>query len=101
MVNPARSFVESSAAAWGARRDRRLERKAAAAVNVAAVYGAVIEEALQLFFADFEDAITAAAARRAIYPNPQHRPPGTDHRPPSPAAAEVTPRSIRRRRRLS
>jgi predicted nucleic acid-binding protein len=32
---------------------------------VAAVDGAVVQEALQLRFSDFEDAVTAAAARRA------------------------------------
>ena len=33
--------------------------------GVAAVDGAVVQEALQLRFSDFEDAVTAAAARRA------------------------------------
>jgi predicted nucleic acid-binding protein len=35
------------------------------AIGVAAVDGAVVQEALQLPFSDFEDAVTAAAARLA------------------------------------
>lgn len=88
-----RPFAEASAAVWAAaetgvaegmlaahaittihylvRREKgnaQAKRTAAAILRVfkvASVDGAVIQEALQLPFADFEDAVTAAAARSA------------------------------------
>ena len=88
-----RPFAEASAAAWEAAetgvcegllaahavttihylvRKERNTAKTQAMVSailrvfgVAAVDGAVLQEALQLSFSDFEDAVTAAAARRA------------------------------------
>jgi predicted nucleic acid-binding protein len=86
-------YVEASAAAWaavetgiskgllaahavttihylvrkemGATKARRIVSAILRVFGVAAVEGAVIQEALQLSFSDFEDAVTAAAARSA------------------------------------
>jgi predicted nucleic acid-binding protein len=49
----------------GAAKARRIISTILKVFRVAAVDGAVIEEALQLSFPDFEDAVTAAAARLA------------------------------------
>jgi len=86
-------YVEASAAAWaaietgsadgllaahavttihylvrkelGATKAKRIMSAMLRVFGVAAVDGAVIQEALQLSFSDFEDAVTAAAARFA------------------------------------
>jgi predicted nucleic acid-binding protein len=88
-----RPYVEASAAAWaavetgisggllaahavttihylvrkerGAVKARRIISAILRVFGVAAVDGAVVQEALQLSFCDFEDAVTAAAARCA------------------------------------
>jgi predicted nucleic acid-binding protein len=88
-----RPYVEASAAAWaavetgisggllaahavtgihylvrkerGAVKARRIISAILRVFSVAAVDGAVVQEALQLSFCDFEDAVTAAAARCA------------------------------------
>ena len=49
----------------GAIRDRRLVSALLRVFGVAAVDGGVVQEALQSSFSDFEDAVTAAAARLA------------------------------------
>lgn len=49
----------------GAAKAKRVVSAILRVFSVAAVDGAVIQEALQLSFSDFEDAVTAAAARRA------------------------------------
>jgi predicted nucleic acid-binding protein len=49
----------------GAAKARRIVSAILRVFEVAAVDGAVIQEALQLSFSDFEDAVTAAAARLA------------------------------------
>lgn len=49
----------------GNARARRILSAILSVFGVAAVDGAVIQEALQLPFSDFEDAVTAAAARSA------------------------------------
>ena len=86
-------YVEASAAAWaaveagiaegmlaahaattihylvrkemGAMKTRRIVSALLRVFDVAAVNGAVVQEALELPFSDFEDAVTAAAARLA------------------------------------
>jgi len=49
----------------GAAKARRIISAMLKVFGVAAIDGAVIQEALQLSFSDFEDAVTAAAARFA------------------------------------
>ncbi|MBZ5634113.1 MAG: PIN domain-containing protein [Acidobacteriia bacterium] len=49
----------------GAVKTKRIISAILRVFGVAAVDGAVVQEALQLTFADFEDAVTAAAARLA------------------------------------
>jgi predicted nucleic acid-binding protein len=50
----------------GATKARRLISEILRVFRVAAVDGSVIEEALRLSLADFEDAVTAAAARLSV-----------------------------------
>jgi predicted nucleic acid-binding protein len=49
----------------GAMKTRRIVSALLRVFDVAAVNGAVVQEALELPFSDFEDAVTAAAARLA------------------------------------